>query len=355
MDLDINAAVTTIGSDLGFSTSSGEGGSDGLADNAAGDGEGAGGGGDLGDASDPAGADAALGTGDAGDSGASGEGDGAAASSALSGTDGAPAPVADLPKTWNPKLADKWSTADPELKAEVAKREEDFFRGIEGYKADAAYGKNFKTVMQPWEPLLKAHNVDPVQLTHNLMMAHRTLALGREEEKTALLRQLAKDYRIDPAKAFAPEPDLPPEVRELREKVQRLESENQSVRSAQETATRQSLSSMIDKFASDPKNVHFDVLADDIAALLKGGIPTLEEAYEKAVWANPTTRAKEQARQQTERDAKVRKEAAEKAAKARAATAANARASTKVGSGTAPLGSMDDTIAGTLAAIRKRA
>lgn len=53
----------------------------------------------------------------------------------------------------------------------------------------------------------------------------------------------------------------------------------------------------VEAFAADPAHPFFDELSDDIAAILKTGA-SLAEAYEKAVWANPVTRAKEILRRQ---------------------------------------------------------
>jgi hypothetical protein len=50
----------------------------------------------------------------------------------------------------------------------------------------------------------------------------------------------------------------------------------------------------IDAFAADPAHPYFDELANDITKLFEAGLAKdLPEAYEKAVYANPTTRQKE--------------------------------------------------------------
>lgn len=109
----------------------------------------------------------------------------------------------------------------------------------------------------------------------------------------------------------------------------------------------------IETFAADPANPHFEEVSNDMVTLLQGGVcKTLPEAYEKAVWANPVTRAKEIARQQAEATRKAQETEAAKVAAARKATAANVRTSAKSGSATAPLGSIDDTLNETLAKIR---
>lgn len=119
---------------------------------------------------------------------------------------------------------------------------------------------------------------------------------------------------------------------------------------------RSKLQAEIDAFASDPAHQYFDEVANDIAGLLRSGAAKdLKDAYDKAIWANPITRAKEQARLTAEAEAKAKAEAAERAKQARKATGANVKSSAKAASGTAPLGSIDDTLNAALATIKSRA
>ncbi len=108
-------------------------------------------------------------------------------------------------------------------------------------------------------------------------------------------------------------------------------------------------------FATDPANVYFNELADDIAMLLKSKVcSSLKEAYDKAVWANPQTRAKEITRLEAEANAKRQREAEDRAAAARKANGANLRTRDRPASPTAAKGTIDDTLTETLAAIQAR-
>ena len=80
----------------------------------------------------------------------------------------------------------------------------------------------------------------------------------------------------------------------------------------------------------------------------------LQEAYDKAVWLNPATRAKQIERETLAKAAEARKGAEKKAAEVRKATAANVRAKPKSASAATPLGSMDESLEATLAAIKAR-
>ena len=344
IQLDMGAAVDSIGSGLGFETSSG--GDDGdlsvdLGDTGTGVNTGAAG-------ADPPGAD---------DAGVDGDPAGAAAGKPTNGVTDPAATTLEPPKTWRKEAAATWATLPPEAKAEILKREEDIFKGIEAYKADAGFGKSIKTIMDPYLPIMRQYNIDPAVQVQNLMNAHYTLAMGSAEQKVALFQQLARDYKIDLAgMQFGDEaPYIDPAVKNLQNELQAVKSQLSSAEQARLTETKQALEKQIDAFAQDPANVHFNEVANDMAVLLEKGIcKTLPEAYERAIWMNPAVRAKELTRQQAEASKKAADEAAARAAAARKATGANVRTSAKSGSAAAPLGSMDDTLKETLAAIKAR-
>lgn len=261
-------------------------------------------------------------------------------------------PDVQAPKTWRPEAAAKFATLPPEVQAEVLKREEDIFKGLEGYKADATAGKTFQSLLRPYEHLFKAANLDPVQQVGSLLQAHVALATGTPEQKRAFFQQLATSYNVNLDEEA---PYIDPEVAALRAELSSVKSQIMGREQKEVEKVRSTLQTEIDTFASDPAHQYFDEVANDIAGLLRSGTAKdLADAYEKAVWANPVTRAKEQARLTAEVEAKAKAEAASEVAKARKATGANVKSTAKVASGTAPLGSIDDTLAAALHDIRAR-
>ena len=262
------------------------------------------------------------------------------------------------PKTWRAEALAKWETLPAEVQREVLKREEDIFKGLESYKADAQIGRSLNQVLSPYMPMLQQAGVDPMQQVTSLMQAHHGLATGTPEQKQRFFSELARMYNVPLSGELAGEesPFTDPQVAALQKEIAALKSKT-SAREQQEAATvRATLQKEIDSFAADPKNVYFDEVATDIAALLKSGTAsTLAEAYEKAIWLNPATRVKEQSRLTAETEAKAKAEAEAKAAAAKKATAANVRSSPKSASAAAPLGSIDDTLSAALNSIRSRA
>ena len=274
--------------------------------------------------------------------------------------DPAPSPeeVLQPPRTWRAEAAAEFSKLPPVVQQEILKREEDIFKGIEGYKADAAFGNQLKSVMTPYLPILKQYNIAPEAQIQSLMQANHTLAFGTPEAKVQLLRNIARDYQIDLSglgEASFDEDFSDPAVKALQSELQSIKSQLQQSQQSQVEARKAEIEQTVNAFAADPANRYFEEVSEDIAKLLSTGAETdLKAAYDKAVWMNPAVRAKELARQQAEKQEAERKLQKEKAEAARKASAANVRTRAKSGSATAPTGSMDDTLAEALTAIKAR-
>jgi hypothetical protein len=260
-------------------------------------------------------------------------------------------PANEAPKTWRKEAAAAWATLPSEIKNEVLKREADMFKGIEQYKEAATYANTFRSAISEYEPILKANNMDPIKTAAGLFAAHHALATSSPERKVELLHHLAKDYGIDLAEAaiYTP-PYMDPAVEALQKQLELVQSRlAESDRQAQ-TASQANISKEVDAFAA--KNLYFDEVADTVATLLSTkAADTLQDAYDKAIWMNPTTRAKEIARQTAEAAAKVQT----RVQVVKQATAANVKTRGKSGSTAAPSGTLDDTLTSSLAEIRSRA
>lgn len=250
------------------------------------------------------------------------------------------------PRTWRPEAAATWGQIPPAAQAEIAKREDDMFKGLEAYKADAGLGKGLKQAIGKYIPTFQQYNIDPMQQISGLMDAHFTLATGTPEAKVAMFQQIAKDYGVDLVNAaVAQSPYVDPQVERLQKELDSVKSTLTAEQSRKQQEARQAFEADVAKFATAPENSYFEELSQDMAELLeKGMAKDLREAYDKALRLNPIVFAKEQARTQAETAKKAAEEAARKAAAARKATSANVRSSAKAGSAATPLGSIDDTL-----------
>ena len=254
-------------------------------------------------------------------------------------------PVSAAPNTWKKEAQEAWGKADPQIRAEVERREADFHRGIEQYKTAATYGQTMERAMQPFAATLQSLGLAPEKAISELMAADHKLRYGSAEQKNAYFAQLAQSYGIDLANVQAPEQQyIDPNVQALQNEVQQQRAwiQNQSLMGQQQAEA--TLNSEISAFAADPTHSHFESVKGHMAALLQAGqVPDLASAYEQAVYANPTTRALVLAAQQND----ARAEASKKAQAAKVAASVNVRARPSMPV-SQPIGSMDDTIRATL-------
>lgn len=260
------------------------------------------------------------------------------------------------PKTWTADAIKEWATIPDRAKQEILKREEDMFRGLEQYRERAELGSKYDSVVEPYRAALAAEQIDPVGLFQSFAANHYLLARGTPEQKLEIASTLITHYGVDLTALVTKlsnysQPD--PQIVSLQEEIRQLKSGLTSINSSAEEAQRVEFTKQVEAFASDPAHSYFSEVAEDIALLLKNRVATsLEDAYDKAVFANPVTRQKEIDRLTAEKVS-----ASEAAAKARAdkvakATGANVTSIAKSRDGTIAVGSIDDTLNETLERIR---
>lgn len=257
-------------------------------------------------------------------------------------TDALPLDLPPPPNSWRKEVAQHWGALPPEVRAEVERREADFHRGIEQYKEAASVGQLARQIIAPYEDTMRSLGLTPDRAISELLAADHRLRFGQPAEKLAYFQQLAQAYGIDMAQAaqYAPAP-VDPQVAALQQQVQQLGGYLQQQQLMGQQQERASLDSEIARFASDPAHGLFETVRNEMAALLQAGLAqTLEEAYERAVFANPATR---QAVLQQQRTAE-REEQAKKAQAAKAAASVNVRSRASVPAMEPVTGSMDDTI-----------
>lgn len=261
--------------------------------------------------------------------------------------------VSAAPKTWRKEAAAAWSTVPDVVKQEIAKREADIFKGIEQYRTNADIGTGFAQLVNPYLPMLNRDGINPFQHVHELLNAHYTLATGTPEQKVALLTNLAQQFGV-PLDGLVPSDEesyVDPQIATLQARIHQLESVHQQAQMQTYEQRRSALESEIQAFAADPANPYFDELSPTMVQLIQGGVAkNLREAYDMAIWQVPGVREKELARQTAEKQRK----AAEHAENARKTTSANVRTTPKSVSGTAPVGSMNETIEQAYAEIKAR-
>jgi hypothetical protein len=230
--------------------------------------------------------------------------------------------VRAAPKSWAKEQHEHWAKVPKEAQDYIELREKQMLDGLEQYKGDAGFGKSMREVTTPYKSLLTAQGVDEAKAVQYMMNTHWKLSTLPPAEKAAHLALVAKHYSVDLAALPKADETETPAIKALRERQDKLESSLTQREQTALTEAKTRVVSEVDAFWKDPANVYADEVATDMVPFLNAGL-SLKDAYEKAVWANPVTRAKEQGRLQTETEKKLRENARLDALKAKKAKEAN--------------------------------
>lgn len=248
-------------------------------------------------------------------------------------------PADAAPSSWKPDVASKWADLPAEVKAEIQRRETEYHKGIEQYKPYAQLGQEYERVVGPNVDMIKQSGVQPAQALEYLFNAHRTLTYGTPDQKREAIARIARDCQID-LKDLAPAAPIDPQIQRLMQERQQLQQFQHETLQQQ----NQAVLSQIQEFAQAPGHEHFEVVKQDMSMMLQSGMAqSLQEAYDKAVWARADLRKSLVEQQRTEAE----KQATEQARKARAKSAAGSvKGSAPSSSGALPANaSLEDTVA----------
>lgn len=211
------------------------------------------------------------------------------------------------PNSWTSTEKAEWDKLTPAAKAAVERREAEVERGFTKHDEERNLGKAMREVVSPYMPIITAEGGNPVSAVKELLNTAYILRTAPVAQKTALFHQLAKQYGVDLSQnntqAAQPDQVLAQTQQQLAELRQQIAQQPQVFRQQQETMV---LQSTIDAFAADPKNVHFDTLKPVMASLLQSGqAKDLQDAYDKASWANPDIRTSILEEQRASENAKL--------------------------------------------------
>jgi hypothetical protein len=260
----------------------------------------------------------------------------------------APVVAEQPPSSWTAAGKAEWAKLPEGVRQEVLKREADFHKGVEQYRAQANFAQVVHKAIAPYENTLRQLNIAPDVAINSLLSADHKLRHGSPAEKLQNFAQLAQMYGIDLSQGLPQAQQIDPNTQYLQQQLQQTQQQLQHLSASQAQREQAELNSMIEQ-AKQGKE-HFDVVRKEMAALLEAGTAKdINQAYDMAVWARPDLRANLLAKQQEE----------QRAAQAKIAQQAKAAAVTNVPRrGTLPaqrpVGTMDETIKATLDAIRSR-
>lgn len=267
--------------------------------------------------------------------------------------------ITKLPTSWEPKFAEKFAALDPELKAQIHKREADARNGVAQYRQGAQFAARMaEDFVQPFVEDFRAVQMDGAEVIKSVMGTWQGLVRGGPADRVGIVRQIMSDFGINPSDLGMPQNSggsgqgqgHSPELLSLRQEVSQLRGQLQTQEQQRQQASANQWRNEFNRFRSDPKNEFVMQVAPIMQRLILGGeAETYEEAYDKACKLEPNVRATMDGREAESR----RKREAEEAAAAANANRVNVNTRGQRTEKTEPL-TMDDTILATLRKIKAR-
>jgi len=214
----------------------------------------------------------------------------------------------EAPTSWSADAKAKWATLDPSIQAEIARREKNMSEGGQKWSEEK---RGYEETLAPVRTMAQRYGVNEREGLNRLLAANDYL----ERDPQAAIAWLAQSYGVDLSslnQTLEERPKADPMVSQLHQELNNLKASLQE-REAQE------IHAELSKFASAPGHEHFDKVRVPMGKLISQGLASsMEEAYEKAVWADPELRASliaaQTATQQADRKAKEQADKARRGA-----------------------------------------
>lgn len=251
------------------------------------------------------------------------------------------------PKSWTPEAKSKYSELPDWAKREAHKRETDVQAGVDQLKQEAALSMDINKAVKPFKQFLEATGIPVARAARDGVELAAKLRSGTPQERGLILKSLAKQFQADLTVEEDPNAaHLEPLYREINALKEQLHSTTSQTQEASQEAVNQTISAFENELdeSGQLKHLYFSNVQDRMAELIQSGrATTLEDAYDRAVFENPETRALVLAEQQRAAEEKRKADAKEQADKLRKAN--NVSIETRGGHDTAaPQGTMDDTL-----------
>ena len=194
------------------------------------------------------------------------------------------------PSSLKPEYKSDWGKLDKRWRSEFYRRENDFHKGIEPYKgAHQRWEKWDKEVLSPYMARIKSTGAAPEQFISEYLQLDHVLAYGSPQQKQQAVAAFAKYHNIDLAQfAQGTQQQVDPTVAALQQELAELRGTLTQGHTAAREREQQEVLGKIESFKSDPKNIYFADVQDQMARLLQAGLAKdMGDAYEQACKLHP--------------------------------------------------------------------
>lgn len=221
------------------------------------------------------------------------------------------------PKGLSPAAREAWADTPAAVKADIAKREKDFERGITQYAAGAKRAQQMDQALSQYNQLFAINGGNPPRFISDMLGVTARLQMGTPTQKAQTAALLIEQFGVDiptldavltGGAAPQQQPQQQPQPVDVQAEVDRILSERESQHVQRNTKAE------VDAFAADPKNEFFRDVRSDMAVIFQAAEHrnepiTMQEAYDRACRMNPEVAQILDARKAAERSGRSRRAA----------------------------------------------
>lgn len=229
-------------------------------------------------------------------------------------------PAIDAPISWTAEQKAKWASLPPDMQGYIAQRDKESHEAITRAGQQIKAFEPIRNVIEQFAPTFQKNGLQPHEGIARMMAVNEML----EANPRAAIAEIAKAYGVnlqgETTQEASPENAR---VAELEAKLAKVESHLTAQQRNQLQAENNALAREIADFAKDKP--HFESVRKVMAGLMQSGAAeTMQDAYDKAIYADPTIR------QSLQVDAQKAAEEARKAEEAKRVSAAKKAAGVNV-------------------------
>ena len=235
-------------------------------------------------------------------------------------------PIAKAPQAWKPEAREHWDSIPEEARKEIVRHEQQVKEALRDTAEARQFANAVHQTIQPYQHFIKAEGANPIQAIDNLMSTAAALRTGNADQVAKLVTDITNQFgigrfgkefvrKLDESLSGAAPKQESPEIAALRQQyeqelapLKQMHQQMQQQQHYQQQQNEYATQNELQQFASQAEFIE-DVrmeMADfmDLAAT-QGKQMSLQEAYERACWANPEIRSVLTKRQQSEQAQQV--------------------------------------------------
>ena len=232
-------------------------------------------------------------------------------------------PAIDAPISWTAERKAEFASLPPTLQEYISQRDKESHEAITRAGQQIKAFEPIRGVIEQFAPVFQKNGLQPHEGIARMMAVNEMLEANPE----TAIREIAKAYGVN--LSGQTEQNAEPasrEVAELKAELARVKSHLTAQDRQREAAANETLAREIADFAKDKP--HFESVRKVMAGLMSSGAAeTMQEAYDRAVYADPTIRQSILADQQKANEEKRKAEEAERVKAAKKAAGVNVKSS----------------------------